>query len=119
MEGRPHLDHGQLGYLQIPTTDVAASRAFYSAVFGWQVDDGALGFTAPGVIGQFFDEHAPTPDAGVLLWINVDDLDAALAAAVEAGGARRSEPAADGPHRTLATVTDPAGNTLGLFELHR
>jgi predicted enzyme related to lactoylglutathione lyase len=109
--------HGQLGYLQIPATDIAASTAFYAELFGWEVENGAAGFTAPGLIGQFFTEHAPTPGAGPLLWIMVDDMDAALAAAAENGGEVRSPPEADGPHRTLATISDPAGNTLGLVAL--
>src|SRR4051812_20269332 len=102
--------HGQLGYLQIPAKDIAASTAFYAELFGWEVEDGAAGFNAPGMFGQFFTEHEPAPDAGMLLWLVVDDLDAVLAKAPENGGALRSPPEPDGPTRVLATITDPAGN---------
>ena len=111
--------HGQLGYLQIPAVDVPVSTAFYATLFGWEVESGATGFTAPGLIGQFFSDHAASPGAGPLLWITVDDMDAALAAAPENGGEVLSPPEEDGPNRTLATIADPAGNTLGLVALHR
>ena len=53
--------HGQVCYLQVPTTDLAASARFYAAVLGWQTDAGEAGFEAPGVIGQFVTDRAPAP----------------------------------------------------------
>ena len=111
--------HGQVAYLQIPATDVPASAAFYAALFGWEVESGATGFTAPGLIGQFFRDHAASPGAGPLLWITVEDMDAALTTTPANGGEVLSPPAEDGPYRTLATIADPAGNTIGLVALHR
>jgi predicted enzyme related to lactoylglutathione lyase len=32
------IEHGQIGYLQLPAIDVARSAAFYETVFGWSVD---------------------------------------------------------------------------------
>ena len=34
----PHPPHGQIGYLQLPATDVAGSASFYESVFGWSTD---------------------------------------------------------------------------------
>src|ERR1700759_2752256 len=53
--------HGQLVYLQIPATDIAASGSFYERVLGWQVDPPESGFTAPGLIGQWVTDRAPAP----------------------------------------------------------
>ena len=50
--------HGQVCYLQVPTTDLAASARFYAAVLGWQTDAREAGFEAPGVIGQFVTDRA-------------------------------------------------------------
>jgi uncharacterized protein len=104
--------HGQLSYLQIPAVDLTASATFYASVFGWQVD--APSFEAPGPIGQWVLDRPPAADAGLLAWIHVDDLDAALERAREAGGEVLEPPSADGPTRRLATIRDPAGNVLGV-----
>ena len=51
---------GALGYLQLPTTDVAASIAFYEAVLGWQGESAHASFEAPGLIGQWTTELTPS-----------------------------------------------------------
>ena len=53
--------HGQVCYLQVPTTDLAASARFYAAVLGWRTDPHEAGFEAPGVIGQFVTDRSPAP----------------------------------------------------------
>ncbi|GAA1855816.1 hypothetical protein GCM10009836_39980 [Pseudonocardia ailaonensis] len=106
------IEHGQVCYLQLPTTDVEASKAFYAGVFGWTVDDGT-GFEAPGVIGQWITDR-PVADAGPLLWIAVSDMDRTLAATTEHGGTHHTAPFPDGDERTLAVVRDPSGTELGL-----
>jgi predicted enzyme related to lactoylglutathione lyase len=112
-----HPEHGEVGYLQIPAKDIAASAAFYEAVFGWEVEEGSAGFSAPGIFGQFFTEHQSAPSAGPLLWLVVHNMDAALEKTTANGGELRSAPADDGPTRVLATITDPAGNTVGLVAM--
>lgn len=107
-----HPAHGQLGYLQIPARDLAASGAFYAAVLGWDADP--PGFTAPGLIGQWVTDRPPAPDAGPLLWVCVDALGTALRRVAEHGGTLVTAPVLDGGERWLAEVTDPAGNRLGI-----
>jgi predicted enzyme related to lactoylglutathione lyase len=109
--------HGQVGYLQIPAVDVAASAAFYAQVFGWHVDPPQTGFEAPGLIGQWVTDRPARPDGGLLAWIHVGDIDTALAAVSANGGDVLEAPSPDGPHRMLATIRDPAGNTVGLVSL--
>ena len=112
------LVHGELCYLQIPAADVAATASFYEAVFGWKVELGYASFEAPGMIGQFTTDRAPAGDGGILGWIHVERIEAALALVREHGGEPLEEPYADGPVRTLATVRDPGGNVIGVVE-HR
>jgi PhnB protein len=107
------FDHGQLVYLQLPATDIAAAAHFYARVFGWQVDPPEAGFEAPGLIGQWVTDRPPAPEAGPLLWLHVDDVPRTLAAAQEAGAMLRQPPVPDGP-RTLASFSDPAGNVVGI-----
>jgi predicted enzyme related to lactoylglutathione lyase len=111
------VSHGQIGYLQIPTRDLGHSAQFYATVFGWQTETAESGFEAPGMIGQFDTERPPADDAGVLLWINVDDIDEALTTVTASGGEVVAEPSPDGGERWLATVRDESGNRIGLFQL--
>lgn len=113
-----HFQHGQLTYLQIPSLDYLASAVFYERVFGWQVEGPHASFEAPGVFGQWVDDRAPTSDSGLMAWIHVDDIDAALDLARAHGGKVVDGPTADGPNRLLASVLDPGGNAIGLVQ-HR
>ncbi len=111
------FSHGQVCYLQIPARDIQAAGDFYRAVFGWQVDPGESGFTAPGVIGQWVLDRATTAKVGTMLWILVGDIQATFAAARRHGGAVLEEPTQDGPNRTLATIADVSGYAIGIFTM--
>jgi predicted enzyme related to lactoylglutathione lyase len=108
------LAHGQLCYLQIPALDIARSAEFYAAVFGWHTDPPGSGFEAPGLIGQWVADRGVAAAAGPLGWIAVDDIDETLRQAAAKGGAALEQPSPDGPVRMLASVSDPAGNTVGV-----
>jgi predicted enzyme related to lactoylglutathione lyase len=110
----PSPAHGQLTYLQVPATDVARSAVFYQRIFGWQVDPPQPGFEAPGLIGQWVTDRPAAPGAGMLAWIQVDRLSDTLDLVRANGGAVVLPPFPDGTERLLATITDPAGNALGL-----
>jgi predicted enzyme related to lactoylglutathione lyase len=105
---------GQLGYLQIPARDLAASAAFYTGVLGWSVDASGGGFEAPGLIGQLTTDLAVAPDGGPVGWFCVGSLYRALSQVEACGGRVRTAPWLDGGERWLAEAADPAGNRLGL-----
>ena len=81
-------------YVEFTVHDIAASKAFYGAVFGWRFtdygpayasfDDGRIG-------GGFTTEGTPVP-GGPLMVFYVADLDATLAKVKAAGGAIVKEP---------------------------
>jgi len=108
------MTHGQLSYLQIPAIDVAESAAFYEKIFAWHIERPYPSFEAPGLIGQWVADRAAAPDAGLLAWINVDDMDAALELVAANGGEVLEPPSPDGPSRLLATIRDPGGNAIGI-----
>lgn len=62
-------EHGRLCYLQIPALDAMRSAVFYETVFGWRIERPYPSFEAPGLIGQWIEDRAPTQDLGPLLWL--------------------------------------------------
>ena len=112
---RSRHSHGQLCYLQIPAQDVMKSAEFYEKIFGWRIERPYASFEAPGLIGQWVSDRPPAPEAGVLLWINVDRIDATLEAVRASGGEVVAPPSPDGP-RWLATIRDPGGNVIGIAQ---
>jgi catechol 2,3-dioxygenase-like lactoylglutathione lyase family enzyme len=100
-----------------PAPDLQASKAWFTRVLGIEPY-----FDQPFYVG--FDvggyELGLDPDgdreAGALTYWGVTDIDAALAAVLEAG-ARERQPVHDvGERIRLATVIEPGGSVLGLIE---
>jgi catechol 2,3-dioxygenase-like lactoylglutathione lyase family enzyme len=114
-----HPQHGQLGYLQLPALDVAASAAFYRSVLGWEAELEHGSFQAPGLTGQWTTELKPAAPGGPVLWIWVDQLWPALHRVTTAGGVVRGRPQLDQGERWLVEVDDPAGNRIGLVAAAR
>ncbi len=109
------LKHGQVCYLQVPALELIESAAFYEKIFGWQIERNSPSFEAPGLIGQWVTDRASAPQAGLLIWINVDRIDDILELVRTSGGEVIEPPSPDGP-RWLATIRDPAGNVLGIAQ---
>jgi predicted enzyme related to lactoylglutathione lyase len=108
-----HPARGQIGYLQIPVSDLARSAAFYENAFGWEVDADGGGFSAPGMIGQLTTD-LPVGAGGPVAWVCVDDLYPTLARITDHGGRVRGRPGLDCGERWLVEVDDPAGNRIGI-----
>jgi predicted enzyme related to lactoylglutathione lyase len=49
-----------------------------------------------------------------VIWLAVTDMDETLGLVTTHGGRLLTPPAADGPDRILAMITDPEGNPVGL-----
>jgi len=116
----PHPARGQVGYLQLPTVDIARSAAFYASVFGWSADPAHGSFAAPGMIGQWTTERLAAATGGPVLWICADDLYPTLQRVSDGGGTVLGRPRLDGGQRWLVEVDDPAGNRIGIVApVHR
>jgi predicted enzyme related to lactoylglutathione lyase len=114
-----------VSYLQIPAPDPLASGDFYRAVFGWQLrgdPDAHLSFEdgTGDVIGAFIRDLPVAGDAGLLPYVYVDDVEAAVERVKASGGSIVKEPYWEPPdaedHLTVATFMDVAGNVLGLWQ---
>jgi len=115
----PTPSNGKICYLAIPTQDPKASSNFYREVFGWTVrrrGDGAIAFDdATGqVSGTWTTATTPSPP-GILVYIMVDSVTAALGAVVAHGGEVVQPVGQDLPEIT-ARFRDPGGNVIGLYQ---
>jgi predicted enzyme related to lactoylglutathione lyase len=102
-----------------PVSDVAKAKEVYAALLGVapQVDDSYyVGFEAGGQHIGLLPGGGPQGMTSPVAYWQVPDLEAKLAE-VTAAGATVKEPAHEvGGGRTVATVTDPDGNVLGLLQ---
>jgi hypothetical protein len=116
----PTSVHGKICYLEIPTSDIVRSVAFYQAMFGWKVrrrGDGATAFDdAIGeVSGSWVTGRPSSSTPGLLLYVMVDDIRSTIDSVVANGGRIVQPLGADAPELT-ARFADPDGNVLGLYQ---
>lgn len=83
--------HEKINYLECPTRDLAATKRFFSAVFGWSfVDYGPeyAAFSGQGLDGGFFQAPLParTQAGSALIVFYSQQLEATLDKVVAAGG---------------------------------
>jgi predicted enzyme related to lactoylglutathione lyase len=116
----PTLANGKICYLEIPAVDVRSSAEFYEKVFGWRIrkrGDGASAFddTSGQVSGTWRLGRPPATAPGLLIYIMVDSVAAAIDAVVAHGGELVQPIGGDLPEIT-ARFRDPAGNVFGLYQ---
>jgi uncharacterized protein len=116
----PTRANGKICYLEIPTADRARSVSFYQAVFGWPIrqrGDGATAFDdgVGEVSGAWVTGRPTSTTPGLLLYIMVDSVSAAVDAVVAHGGTIVQPIGVDAPELT-ARFADPDGNVLGLYQ---
>ena len=104
---------------EIEARDPERQRAFYRALFNWEIGDGpimqipaGLGGPEPGPAGHILEGDNP----GVRLYVQVRDINASLVRVVELGGDKVSDPFDIPGGPTLAAVKDPEGNPLVLVQ---
>jgi catechol 2,3-dioxygenase-like lactoylglutathione lyase family enzyme len=97
--------------------DLAASKAWYTAVLGidpYFDEKFYVGFNVAGY-ELALDPHAD-PEAGPITYWGVSDADAALAALLDAGAAEHAGVRDVGDGIRVATVREPGGAVLGIIE---
>jgi predicted enzyme related to lactoylglutathione lyase len=111
---------GGLSYLKIPALDAQQSATFYEQVLGWKIrwseTDGPRFEDATGhLIGRWVVGGAISREPGLLPYFYVHGIDAAVALVAAHGGEVVKKPYAEG-NLWVATVRDPAGNVIGLWQ---
>ena len=117
--------NGKLSYIQIPALDPEVSGAFYRDVFGWELrgtpEHRSFTDASGELIGAFItssagDERAISAEPGILPYIYVNGLDAAVERITSHGGEIVRRPYPEG-ELWVATFRDPAGNVIGIWQM--
>jgi hypothetical protein len=106
-------------HFEIGSTDTPAQAAFYSEVFGWSFPGQGpaqliTGGNEGGPSGMLNALGHP-PDNYVMVYVQVDDLEAAVERIATAGGAKIVGPVPLPDGRRFVWFKDPAGNVLGML----
>ena len=122
----------KVAWFELPADDVARASAFYQKAFGWDTPDMGMGNGAALAITAPSDEQGNPTEPGAIngdisprtstfsqphVVIHVDDLDASLQAAENAGGSI-VQPRQDVPEAGMAyaMISDTEGNRVGLHQ---
>jgi predicted enzyme related to lactoylglutathione lyase len=116
----PTSANGKVCYIEIPAVDVQRSAEFYAKLFGWglrQRGDGHTAFddTTGQVSGTWVVGRPASAEPGLLFYIMVDSVAAAVDAVAAAGCAIVQPIGVDAPEMT-ARFRDPGGNVIGLYQ---
>ena len=113
---------GRFVWYDMMTTDAAKSKAFYTALFHWEIQDvpmegstyGML-MAGPGPIGGLIEEKA-IPMSHWMPYVAVDDVDASAKKCTELGGSV-CVPPTDIPNTgRFAVVGDPQGGFFSIYK---
>lgn len=115
------MAHGDITHIDIPVSDNERAKTFYGGLFGWDIKEvpGFEGYPmwqAPnGISGGGLaprSEGMTAPRS----YVEVDSIDETVAQVVQLGG-RVGEPKSEIDATSWwATVIDPDGNEIGLYE---
>ena len=112
-------------HIELAADDVAAAKKFYGSVFDWKLQDTPMGegmtYTMLGVGkgtgGGMMQKHMSGQPTAWLPYVEVGDVNAALAKAESAGGAVVVPRTEIGPNMgAFGVFRDPQGGHLGVWE---
>ncbi|HEY7628101.1 MAG TPA: VOC family protein [Ilumatobacteraceae bacterium] len=117
-------------HFEIQADNPERAIAFYTAVFGWAINKWGnesywLVTTGPddhpGINGAIMPRNTGRPAhgapiVGAVITMQIDDIDASLAKAIELGGAMAMDKMAIPGVGTVAYVFDPEANVVGLIQ---
>jgi len=107
----------RINYVELPAANIAAAKGFYSTVFGWSLTDFGPTYacTMTGDVDMGLQGDMAAATAHPLPVIDVDDLEAALAAVTKAG-ARIVKPIFSFPGGRRFHFLDPNGNEMAVVK---
>ncbi len=116
-------DDGVPSWVDLGSPDLANTRKFYEALFGWNCPEGppeAGGYAVCDLGGKTVAGLGPQMQPDVpptwMTYVNVDDADATVAKVKAAGGALLVEPMTVMEAGRMAILADPLGAVIGLWQ---
>lgn len=111
--------HEKINYVEFPAKNIEATKAFFSAAFGWSFVDYGPDYTAfsdEGLDGGFFraDLAASTGNGSALIVFYSDNLEQTLTKVERAGGSIL-KPIYAFPGGRRFHFTDPSGNEFAVW----
>lgn len=108
-----------INYIEMPSTDLMQTKAFYRDVFGWEFEDYGDAYCAvlnAGIDGGFFltNKVMQTENGSALVVLHNKDLPAVQAKIIAAGGKVVVDTFAF-PGGRRFHFTDPCGNELAVW----
>jgi len=110
---------GKISYIELPARNIEATKAFYSAAFGWKfVDYGPdyVSFQDAGMDGGFYksDKNASTATGSALVVLYSSELEHTFEVVLESGG-EIVEQIFEFPGGRRFHFADPNGNELAVW----
>ena len=107
-------------HIEIPASDVAASRKFYEELFGWKMEHAAefdytMWSDGGGYGGGFNKVSEDTPAGEVLVYIDSEDIDADLKEVEKLGGTIVTPKMEIPGTGWFGVFKDPTGNKVALY----
>jgi uncharacterized protein len=112
---------GTITHIEFPADDVDRARSFYAAVAGWDLSEmegfpGYLVFRSEEGHGGGLGKRGESVGDVVRVYITVDKLEDAIAAAEQHGGSVVTPPSQIPGMGRWAAVRDSEGSEIGLWE---
>ena len=106
----------RIDYIELPATDIAATKRFYSDAFGWKFTDYGPDYTSfeDGRLAGGFTKNGTVAKGGPLVVIYADKLEA-VEAKVRQAGATIVKPIFSFPGGRRFHFSDPSGNELAVW----
>jgi hypothetical protein len=107
--------HGNVSFLELGSVDSESSRTFFQRVFGWDfnpMSPGAGWLQAPTMrVGL----HGDDPQPQIYVFLEVPELEPAMALVREAGG-EADPPTSEAGFGRFSNCRDPQGIRFGLHQ---
>ena len=125
MPRRTDVIYGTPCWMDLSTSDPERAKTFYGELFGWTSQDTGEEYghyvifskDGAGIAGMVkkTDDLAGMPDVWTV-YLGVEDADATMHAAADAGGQRAFDPIQVGELGTMGVLTDPSSAFVGIWQ---
>jgi len=112
-------EHEKINYLELPATDLSATKQFFAEVFGWTFQDFGpeyVAFSNAGLEGGFFQsEQCSRTEQGAALIVFYSEALETTLEKVEAAGGVIVKPVFSFPGGRRFHFTEPSGNEFAVW----